>query len=831
MADILTNAAEGLDAFLGNLGNVADKYLDLEEIIPSVSDLLIDQSSEIKKLNKELGNGSKLASNLRGEFADLSKAIGVSTADILDLLSTTKKYHQGLKSSTSYTLQFMKASGASSSIVGTLSARLNILNKTSDRTFNAMYTNILSVRDAYGLTSDQIDEVLMVVDKYAVATQASNQQIEQGTIALAKFTSQLTSAGIEADKVSEILNSMIDPDQLMNNVTLMSKIGISVNDMVSGDPLTKLEGATEKLKQLGQEISEIAKTNRFQANEVAKVYSLTLEQANLLANLDTSDKALQTQKKLEEFRNEMATFADGIEALKNTIGGMISGPLSKIGAILENLGNSLGLLGKGIIGLVGIWLGKKLINALRSGLENIIGQAAKIFSKEMGRYLGAADARLKAKDADASMLSPKIAKNAEKLGFGYNLKAKQEEKAEAKRIKRLGKGKVDGLETSEILEGLESYKKFLEDMDKKIDELPIGSTKRQALEEKFKQRGAALEKYSKLMENYGDVLNPKFKGSEQLKNYKNARGGGIQGAAKNLVSATLGDDLFSKSDAFKNEDAQKGIANVLKEGDFKTQKEALEAIKDFLNNSNFDGAHEGVKAINEELQNMESTAKNAQEAMEEATDTLEGMAEAAKGDKAPLGSRIKSFVQGGLNSIKDIAGKALIGGAAGLAIGIGSKIIGGIGEKFTESLQKNEKFQESMEKISGKINEIFDNIVAAFEPIMEPLTNFIVGVINFIQPAIEGIVGVLGGIFSIFGKNTKKVENISESVATIEDSYKKEDLKTMYRLEGAYDTDNDAIIALLGKVVYKIDDVTKNQKENTNVQVARYLTGGGNNNG
>ena len=160
MADILDSIGNGLDDMLGTLSDTAKKYVSLEEIIPSVNDLLISQAKDFKVLNKELGNGSKLSSQLRGEFANLSKQLGVSTRDIFELTSTTKNYHQGITGLTSSTLKFVKASGASTDILGNMISMMNVLDSVSSESLEGMYEDILAVRDAYGLTQEQLDETI-----------------------------------------------------------------------------------------------------------------------------------------------------------------------------------------------------------------------------------------------------------------------------------------------------------------------------------------------------------------------------------------------------------------------------------------------------------------------------------------------------------------------------------------------------------------------------------------------------------------------------------------------------------------------------------------------
>ena len=864
MADILEDAAVKLDSFLGNMGYTADTYLQLEKIIPAVTDLIGDQAKELRVLNKELGNGSKLTAQLRGDFAKLSKQIGVSTQDILELTSTTKNYHQGITGLTASTLKFIKASGASSDILGDMTAKMNILGNVSSESLEEMYEDLLAVRDAYGLTVEQLNGVIQSLDKYAVTTQASNEQIRQASVLMAEFTSRLTAVGMAADSVKNMLDSMIDPDKMMNNVVLMSKIGITVNDMVSGDPVAKLEGATEKLKQLGQEITNIAQTNRYQANEVAKVYNLTLEEATMLAELDTSDRALNTQKNLEQYRNEMATFADGLAALKNTIGGAISGPLAYVGEVLEKFGNTIGLIPKGLTALLGIWLGKKLINKLREGLASVMGEAAKKFSSSisegMSKYLGEVDARMKTKTADIAGekegIKNRNKEKPEKLGFGYNYKAKQERIFNERNIQQ----KVTG--PAQDYEQLLKYRDSLNEKKKKAEDTSLPKAERDyyikmtkgfddiikkidAIEasgvgvtQKFGEEGGEVEKAKKSWQNAKDKDKDKAAGTFMSNSFQDL----------GLEQFNKGGELHDK--LFKPGEGREKISEVLAaaSGDGKTSVQALNSLIDFFKNSDLDYADDAIKVLNTRLNELvEDSETNAKQLNEiHKTTRLAARADEGVNKKAsPLalvqgaGVGIANTFNNLVGGIKEIPGKIggffnalpgkIFGGLGKMAKMAGISILAILGKKVLEALSKNEEFQKAMESITGAIGGVFDVLVAALEPLFQPLADLVTGLLKLIQPLLDAITWLLSKVAKFLGgainKITSGISSITNSVSTIEESYKEEDLRTMVGAQGQYNaaTDNVEIIGLLKDITHQMDGVRSNQKENTDMLVATAL--------
>ena len=802
LKDLVGKPAE---AILDNLSNLGDKYLVLEQLIPRVNEMLTDQAKEMRQLNKELGTGSRTSAELRQSFAKLSREIGVATNNIYELVSQTKEYHQGVQETTASTLKFIKASGASSDIVAKFSAKLNILGKASDTSFTNMYESILSVRDAYGLTDSQIDNIITSLENYAVVTGASNEQMERASVTLAKFTSQLTSAGMAADDVSEIVNGMLDPDKMTDNLALMSKLGISLSDMVSGDPLNALDGAADKLKKLSQEIVSISKTNRIQANEVAKVYGLTLEQASTLANMDTSENALNTQKKLEQYRQEMTTFTESIGNTINVLSGIISGPLLAVGKIVEAFGNTLGMLPRGISALLVAFTGKKILNALTDRL----GEAGKKFGKNVGetmsQYLDQVNKRSENKKRDVDSLASKAPKGlAFNYGFGLNMYAKAGKKRETLDAKKFTDEHIKKLSPGEVIELLQGANKRVVDTEKIGNSLQ-GREKDVFNETVGKNLQDLKEKTNAAMKSISDVLNSKWIISEwatdsSLKQDK------LPVLLDKLKESGAGD----LSDLFADERQNDKILELTKISS--GPKEFLEKLIEFYKVSDDPDAATNLEQVTKAYDDFQNKAiqtvkggLNIKEVIEAQNKFENAPAKHSKNRLSSLfagaGTNIVTFFKS-LNPLK-----TALKGLGGITALLGTKVF--------SSLSKNEKFQESMSKISEKFSTMFDGLITSIEPAITSIANALSSFLDFINPAVEAISSWLSkGASWLSGKLDKTISNISDSVATIEDSYKQEDLKTMMAASGYYDAGSDSIVIsdALGKIQALIKDVVKNQE-------------------
>lgn len=815
---ILEGAEETFESLTSSLNETAKTYLGLEKIIPRVIDLFVDQADDVRMLNKELGSGSRLASEFRKEILQVSTTLGISSRETLRLVEATKEYHQGVTDLTKATLNFQKATGVSMGILGKLTAKINILGNISKEANEQMYTNILSVREAYGLTDNQIEDIIVTLTNYAVATQASDEQIVRASTSLSKFTSLLTSAGIEADRVSEILDGMLDPDRMLDNVVLLNKIGISVNDMVSGNPIEKLEGSVDKLKELGQEIANIAKTNRLQASELAKVYNLTLQEAIQLSELDTSEKALNTQKKLEEYRNETTSLIKSLDAFKERLMGGIAMFINPILKGFESLEGSLGTFSKGLVSIGTLLVGKFILGKLKEGVMSLFGEAAKKFGVTMGEYLTKVQDRAGAKAADMAGLTPKLGgRSVGNYGWGLTYSAKSGlRRDEYNRKTRLTNrnGEVD---SGEIINAIEAQK---DQLNMRVIQYAGLKTK----EEKtaFEGTFGAIKDITAQLNKLKDVLEETNKGynvdlTERVTSFKNSKEENKSKTATNLAmgflkSAGINAESFG-IDASNN----KQVAEIISGSN--NIKDALTGLYDFFKEKNMG---EQVLKVSEALSKLDDQVIATTNQLEDAKNVLKSGEKISEGKVgSTFGNRIRMLGKGiitdigtagmkVLDTIKAAPKNLLKFGLKGLKFGA-LGLLGGVGVKFMASLSKNEKFQESMTTISEKISTIFDGLVAAVEPIIEPVANAIMGIFNWLQPAINWLSKILGKIAGWFGGVlNKSVSNISKNVTTISDSYKQEDLKTMVAATALkYDKGSDSLAVQMGDVVNLITGISK----------------------
>lgn len=101
---------------------------------------------------------------------------------------------------------------------------------------------------------------------------------------------------------------------------MLNKLGISLNEAMSGKALENINIYQDEFIELAKTINNIP--NKFAANEMAKQYGITLEQANKLANMTT--KQISNEKEILDIRKEANTMLQKLQEVANKALGSIA---------------------------------------------------------------------------------------------------------------------------------------------------------------------------------------------------------------------------------------------------------------------------------------------------------------------------------------------------------------------------------------------------------------------------------------------------------------------------------------------------------------------------
>jgi len=312
------------DGLLDKSLSTTGQYFEVGSILPEVQTML-ELNTNIKMVSAQLGAAAKNTKGFNNQISSMALTSGVAADSLFKVVGAATKYNKILGTDIITSAgRFSDATGIDSSKLGDFTSKMLAMGAITSKTYDEMLVKILQSRETHGLSTEALSGLLEITEKYYITLGKTGDRISDATGRMAEFISRMNSAGIETETATDIIEKMIDPDKMQDNILLMNRLGVSISDMVVGDPTEKIEGMAPKLKALAEEIT--SQPNRMLANEMAKMYGYTLQEMQKMTQIETNQKVLAEQKALKEYRTEIQTAQIGLKDLVNrTVGGVTLG--------------------------------------------------------------------------------------------------------------------------------------------------------------------------------------------------------------------------------------------------------------------------------------------------------------------------------------------------------------------------------------------------------------------------------------------------------------------------------------------------------------------------
>lgn len=356
-----------LDKILTSSSN----YLGVGTIYPEIQTLL-ELNTNIKMVGAQLGVASKQSAGFNTQISRLSYTSGLASDSLMKVVSSAAKYNKAIGTDMlSSAVRFSDATGVDTQKLGEFTSKMLSLGSISTKTYNDMLVKILQTRESYGLSTEATYGLMEATENYYITLGKTGDEIVKASGKMAEFISRMNSAGIETETATDILDKMINPDKMEDNIMLMNRLGISISDMVVGEPLKNLEDVAPRLKALAQEIT--SQPNRMLANEMAKMYGYTLAEMQKMTKIETDQKVIAEQKTLQEYRTQIQTAQTGLkDVMTQAVGGFALG----INNVAQELNKVLGPKALGATLGVAVLIGLKAI-------QGRLGKASLSFKKNI----------------------------------------------------------------------------------------------------------------------------------------------------------------------------------------------------------------------------------------------------------------------------------------------------------------------------------------------------------------------------------------------------------------------------------------------------------------
>lgn len=813
MKDVLKSATGFSKIFVG--GSIAGFFANL------VKDS-INLNKEMTKLSVRMGQGKEGVKGLKNAVNDLQIETGASYESAVELVSTLSesKHIGNIKEAAEGISLFAKASGVAQGNAAQLTLSLSKGAGLSDKAINSMYAGMVKVQQSVGISKGGMEALTNSVQTAAVSMSAmgkSGDDIQKMTTNMTALVGSLEKVGISAAESTAMLDKLLDPDKIEDNIMLYSQLGISIEDALSGN--VDLKGMDSQLKDMAQRIVDMGP---IAGKQFAAQMGMTYKQATQMAKMDagsadkiadaaktSEEEALDTLKELKN--NTLDIFSKAEEGV-NKLGGMLrklpilimaTAPfvINKVTKLIR--GGFQNAFGEKQMSVATEGVGSAIATSAQKGLEKtqglfksaknaITGNIAEWFdSTESGKFFNGVDKHIESlvnrankvgfadkffaaglenvKNSYDELINGNI-ENQEKLtkaasDLGVTFDANKQNLADMKTVINENTNLTDkqreaALVVAEELDKQHRIQKGLE--ASKIKALKIDASvveEQSRTQNKLKEAQAELEKVNSLEESRTRAAQELNDLERQLKGASSDVRKAYESQLKQKKEA-----LKSANDAIVKELNVKNIAeaNVILqkrvEKAIKAQKNATdEAVKA---QENFN------KAVQDGLKKQSGFGKlwsgitsniKAAAATKFSNSTFGQAYNRAMGDAGPGASKGAAIGAG----VKAVAGK----GAAGLAKGL-AKGLGGIMKSLGPMAIVMALIGKVLDKVKEPLETLIDNLLGFLEPVLKIIMDVLgPALTKIVKALLPPVLQVLAVILDVLRFILKPVQLILKALA------------------------------------------------------------------
>ena len=787
MKDVLKTSTGLSKVFVG--GSVAGFFANL------VKDT-ISLDNSITKLSWQMGKGKEGIKDLKKAVNGLQMETGESYEQAVKLVTTLaeEKYAGNIKEAAEGISLFSRATGTSADAALTLTNTLSKGAGLSDKAINAMYAGMVKVQQSVGISKNGMDALTRTVTSAATSMSAmgkSGTDIQKMTNNMTALVGALEQVGISAADSTAMLDKLLDPDKIEDNIMLYSQLGISMSDALSGD--VSLEGMESQLKDMAQKIVDMGP---IAGKQFAASMGMTYKQATQMAKMDagaaqgvadaaqtSEDEAMSQLKKMEDQTD--AIFAKAEKGVNKLSGLLRSLPviiiamaplvIDKVSKLFKSGFNDM--FGEKQMSVATEGIGSAIALNVEKGLDKSLGLVKKAKNsisgdiedwfnrRSIGVFFNGVDASIDAlyRKAQKKSFADAFLESGQQKKIDFFNQSLENSSQKIETLKKMASDigvnfKDDYIANKDFLEQNEqSLKNNLHISTDQIKAL-------QAINEEIRKQAEGHEGIKKELDEYKmkiSGLGEKYKTQhEALENSEKSLNDAVSlqdklntNQEKTVSLATEIAELEQKAKTAKG-DVKKILKDQisLKSKELDKAKEATseakEEIKNKIETLNLDKEHANIQdVINKLTEERNQKQKVYNNMLKEA----EGKKQSGLGKlKDGIGARIGAFARSNFGFVKDAynkskanseatgntkfaTGRARLAAAGAIGKKVGVSALKGVGKALGGIM----KTLGPMAIVSSLVGKVLDKI-------QEPMEKLIDNLMKFLTPTLDILTGVLG---------------------------------------------------------------------------------------
>jgi len=305
--------------------------------ILEVGKAMLEHTKRIKDLSFRMGEAGKTTGQLTSAMYGTAKALGVSTDEALDLIEGLRNLRvstKDMQQMATVTGQFARVTGVSNQEAVTLTGNLMRFGRLGVAETKNVLTQMVNVQRTVGLTATDmadLSDTIVTTTRFLHQFGQSGAQIAKFNTDTVKLAGAFTKVGLSAKEAGDIIQKIIDPGQIEDNALLIAKLGISMQDVVSGT--VDVNQMQKGMKNLGMEMK-----NMTGPAAAALAKAMGQSRTDIIAWGEMPDNVKETGKNMGDMFHEQRSAQDKFQAGMNNIATTMESLLSKLAPTLEKIG-------------------------------------------------------------------------------------------------------------------------------------------------------------------------------------------------------------------------------------------------------------------------------------------------------------------------------------------------------------------------------------------------------------------------------------------------------------------------------------------------------------
>ena len=258
-------------------GKALDKITGLFRRLPLIGGLGIGALiTQAHSLNVEMMGHLNSLNNLSDAYGDASKSLsnmysiwgqtGASLGTIKNVMGAINQQglpvsNKGFKNLSAVVSNLHVASGIAVDTLAELTAGLMNMWQVTQGTTTQVLDNIMALEDAFGFTNTQVEMVMKGTAQLSKVMGKFWDDADSGARGLSKGMSMAVGVmkkfGVTVQESTEFFGKLLDPENLQENIGLLSQLGISYRDMT--DMLTAPGGQEAFFDRMMRNMPELSK--------------------------------------------------------------------------------------------------------------------------------------------------------------------------------------------------------------------------------------------------------------------------------------------------------------------------------------------------------------------------------------------------------------------------------------------------------------------------------------------------------------------------------------------------------------------------------------------